>query len=407
MRPFAVVALVCGLSLSGLSLPGPARADGPPLKIGVLEDMAGPYADLSGKGSVIAAQMAVEDFGPVLGRKVELVTGDHMNKADIGVGLAKRWIDVDNVEMITGLSNSAVALAVRNVASASGKIDIVNGAGSSDLSGKACTPTSFHWVYDSYGLAKTISVATVRAGGDSFYMVLVDYAFSTAMSRDGTRFAEAAGGKSVGSVRVPLNTADYSSFILQAQSSKAKAFILALAGADFINFVKQAREFGLDSGGQKIASYIAYSNDIHALGLKVAQGLLLSESFYWDLNDKTRAFSNRFYAVAKKMPNSMQAGVYGSVTHYLKAVKAAGTTDAKIVAAKMREIPVNDFMTDNGKIRVDGRLPRPMYLFQAKTPAESKGEWDIMKPVQTLSADEATRPLSESECPLVKAADAK
>ncbi|PAY07404.1 MULTISPECIES: ABC transporter substrate-binding protein [Bradyrhizobium] len=394
------------LTLSLILATDVVRAEEPALKVGVIEDMSGPYADLSGQGSVISARLAVEDFGPVLNRKVEIVSADHMNKADAGVAIAKRWIEADGVEMITGLSNSAVALAVRNVAVSSRKIDIVVSAGTGDLSGKACSPTSFHWVYDSYGLAKTVGMATIRSGADTFYQVLVDYAFATAMARDGSRFAEAAGGKAVGSVRVPLNTADYSSFILQAQASKAKAILLALAGADFINFVKQAQEFGIVDGGQKLASFITFVNDIHSLGPKTAQGLLSSEAFYWDLDDKTRAYSKRFFAIAKKMPNSMQAGIYSAVTHYLKAVQAAGTTDAIKVAAKMRELPVNDFMTENGKVREDGRLPRPMYLFQAKSPKESTSDWDVLKPIQKLSAEEATRPLSESECPLVREAQA-
>ncbi|MCA6123182.1 ABC transporter substrate-binding protein [Bradyrhizobium sp. WSM 1704] len=403
LLPAGRMLLACLIVLSA----SVARSEERVLKIGVLDDMSGPYADLSGQGSVIAAKLAVEDFGAGLGRKIEIVSADHMNKADAAVAIAKRWIEAEGVEMITGLSNSAVALAARNVASSNGKIDIVVNAGSSDLSGKACTPTSFHWVYDSYGLAKTVGMATIRSGADTFYQVLVDYAFATAMGRDGSRFAEAAGGKPVGSVRVPLNTADYSSFILQAQSSKAKAILLALAGADFINFVKQAHEFGITDSGQKLASFITYANDIHSLGPKTAQGLLSSEAFYWDLDDKTRAFSKRFFAAAKKMPNSMQAGVYSAVMHYLKAVQAAGTTDAKQVVAKMRELPVNDFMTDNGHVREDGRLPRPMYLFQAKSPKESAGDWDILKPIEKLSAEEATRPLSESECPLVKDVQAK
>ncbi|MES5482401.1 ABC transporter substrate-binding protein [Bradyrhizobium sp. INPA03-11B] len=395
------------LACSILLLAGPVWSDEPPLKIGVLEDMSGPYADLSGQGSLTSARLAVEDFGPVLRRKVEIVSADHMNKADAGVAIAKRWIEADGVEMIVGLSNTAVALAVRNVVAANGKIDIVTSAGSADLSGKACTATSFHWVYDSYGLAKTVGMATIRSGADTFYQVLVDYAFAAAMARDGSRFAEEAGGKPVGTVRVPLNTADYSSFILQAQSSKAKAILLALAGADFVNFVKQAHEFGIVESGQKLASFITFMNDIHSLGLQTGQGLLSSEAFYWDLDDKTRAFSKRFFAATKKMPNSMQAGVYSAVMHYLKAVQAAGTADAKKVVAKMRELPVNDFMTENGKVREDGRLPRPMYLFQAKSPKESTADWDVLKPIQKLSAEDATRPLTESECPLIKEAHAR
>jgi branched-chain amino acid transport system substrate-binding protein len=403
MRPLGSILIAICISL----LPHAARSEGPPLKIGILEDQSGPYADVSGQGSVTAAQMAAADFGPVLGRKVEILSADHMNKADVGVAIAKRWIDVDGVEMITGLGNTAVALAARGVISSSGKVDIVTGSGSSDLTGKACTSTSFHWVYDSFALAKTIGSATVRSGADTFFMIAADYAFGTAMSRDGSRFAEAAGGKSLGGIRVPLNTSDYSSFIIQAQGSRAKAVMLAIAGQDLINFIKQAHEFHVNENGQKLASFVTFVNDIHALGLDVAQGLLLSEAFYWDLNDSTRAFASRFHAARKKMPNSMQAGVYGAVKHYLTAVQAAGTTDGKQVAAKMRELPVNDFMTTNGKIREDGRVLRDFYLFQVKSSAESRGDWDVMKPIQKLTGEEAFRPLSESECPLIKATPAK
>lgn len=401
----ATQTLMAVLAISALSVW--AHAAEPPLRIGVLEDMAGPYADVSGPGSVAAAKMAAEDFGPVLGRKVEIVSADHQNKADVGVAIARRWLDVEGVDMITGLGNSAVALAVRNIASGKGKIDIVTSAGTSDLTGKACTPTSFHWVYDSYALAKTIGAETVRSGGNPYFMVLADYAFGTAMSRDATRFANEAGGKSLGEVRVPLNTPDLSSFILQAQASRAKAIMLAIAGSDLNNFIKQAAEFRLVESGQRLASFISYVNDVHALGLKTTQGLLLAEAFYWDLNDDTRAFSKRFHAQLKKMPNSMQAGVYSAVKHYLTAVQAAGTTEPGKVAAKMRELPINDFMTKNGRAREDGRVLRNFYLFETRSPADSKGEWDVLKPIQTLSGDEAFRPLSESECSLVKAASAK
>jgi branched-chain amino acid transport system substrate-binding protein len=397
-RLLGSVLAACTLGLCS----GAAWSEEPSIKIGIMEDMSGPYADIGGRGSVVSAQLAAEDFGPVLGRKVEILSADHQNKPDLGVTIAKRWFDVDGLNMITGLSHSGVALGVRTAAVSSGVIDIVVGGGNSDLSGKACSPSSFQWLYDNYGLAKTVGTATIRSGADTFYQVLVDYSFAVPMARDARHFAELAGGKDLGSVRVPLNTADYSSFILQAQASKAKAVLIALAGADFVNFIKQAHEFGMFDGNRKIASFITFASDIHALGLDTAQGLLSSEAFYWDLDDKTRAFSKRFFERMKTMPSSVPAGVYSSVYHYLAAVKAAGTTDEKAVLAKMRELPVNDFMTDNGHIREDGRLPRPMYLFQAKTPKESTGEWDLLKPIQKLSAEEATRPLSESECPLVK-----
>ncbi|WP_312018216.1 ABC transporter substrate-binding protein [Bradyrhizobium semiaridum] len=379
-----------------------AAAEEPPLKIGVLEDMSGVYADATGMGSVVSAQLAAEDFGAVLGRKVEIVYADTVSKPDTAVAIAKRWIDLDGVEMVTGTGSSAVGLAARTVLSARGKIDIVTTGGSSDLTGKACSPTSFHWVFDTYALAKTIGAATVKSGADTFFTIATDNAFGTAMTRDGIQFGIAAGGKSLGEVRVPINTADYSSFILRAQSTHAKAILLGLAGQDIVNFIKQADEFNVVGGGQKLASFVTYATDVHALGLKVTQGLLLSEAFYWDLNDETRAFAKRYFERQKRMPNSIQAGAYSAVKHYLTAVKAAGTADGKVVAAKMRELPVNDFMTANGKVREDGRLLRDFYLFQVKSPAESTGEWDMLKVVQKLTGEEAFRPLADSACPLVR-----
>ena len=394
--------LLAGCAMALLSGAAAIAETKPPLKIGVLDDLSGPYEDVSGKGSVIAAQLAAEDMKEVLGRKVEIVFADHTNKADVGAPIAKRWFDVDGVDMVTGLGNSAVALGVRNVAANAGKIDIVVNAGSSDFSGKFCSPTSFHWVYDTYGLAKTIGTATIRSGAKSFYMILVDYGVANALQRDGTQFATAAGGKSAGSIRVPLNNKDYSSFILQAQGSSADAILLGIAGADLVNFIKQAREFGVSQDKTKMASFLSYINDVRGLGIDAAQGLLLSEAFYWDQDEKSRAFARRFYERAKKMPNGMQAGVYSAVNHYLKAVQAAGTTDTKAVVSKIRELPVNDFMSDNVKVREDGRAARPMYLYQVKKPGEPKGEWDVMTPIQKLSAEEATRPLSESECSFVQ-----
>ncbi|WP_312010942.1 MULTISPECIES: ABC transporter substrate-binding protein [unclassified Bradyrhizobium] len=388
-------------------VPLAADAQEKPIRIGVLEDLSGVFADVTGPGTVAAAQMAANDFGPVLGRKVEILSADHQNKADVASTIVRRWLDLDDVEMITGLGNTAVALAARGVASSKGKIDIVTSGGSSELTGKACTPTSFHWVYDTYALAKTVGGATVKSGADTLFFVVADYAFGAALARDGTRFAEAVGGKILGSVRVPLNSSDFGSFILQAQASRAKAVMLAIAGQDLVNFIKQAGEFQVAQGGQHLAAFVSFATDIHALGLKTTQGLLLSEAFYWDMDDATREFGKRFFVTRKAMPNSMQAGAYSAVWHYLTAVKAAGTTDSQKVAAKMRETPINDFMTKNGRIREDGRVLRDFYLFEVKKPEESTGAWDLMKKVQSLSGDEAFRPLSESECPSVKEAQAK
>lgn len=382
-----------------------AAQDAKPVKIGVLEDMSGVYADITGPGSVAAAELAVADFGPtVLGRKIELVSADHQNKADVGAGVARRWIDVDNIDMITGIGNSSVALAVRNLTREAKKIDIVTSAGVNDLTGKACSATGFHWVYNTYSLSKTVASASVRAGGDTLYFVAADYAFGAALARDGARFAEEAGGKVLGTVRAPLNSADFSSFILQAQSSKAKNIGLALAGNDLVNFVRQASEFNIVQQGQSLSAMIMFVNDIHAIGLKVAQGLYLAETFYWDMNDDTRAFAKRFYEKRKAMPNGMQAGVYSAVKHYLTAVKAAGTTDSAAVAAKIREIPVNDFFSQNVRVREDGRAMRNMHLFQVKKPDASKSDWDLLTPVDTLKDGAAFEPLAESGCPLVAGA---
>lgn len=394
--------LACALALAG---PCAATAqETKPLRIAVIDDMSGVYQDVTGPGSVVAAQLAIEDFGPtVLGRKIELLSGDNQNKADIASGIARRWIESDGVEMITGLGNSSVALAVRNLARDKKIIDISSGSGLNDLTGKACSPTGFHWVYNTYALAKTIAAATVRAGNDSIFFVAADYAFGANLARDGAKFAEEAGGKVLGTVRTPLNTPDFSSYILQAQSSKAKNIGLALAGQDLVNFIKQASEFGVVQRGQSLSAFVAFVNEIRALGPELTQGLYLAEAFYWDNDDETRAFAKRFYEKRKAMPNGMQAGVYSAVKHYLNAVKAAGTSNSEIVAAKMRATPINDFFSKNIAIRADGRVMRDFHLFQVKKPADSKGEWDVMTRVQTLKGEEAFQPLAGSECPLVAA----
>lgn len=394
--------LACALALAG---PCAATAqETKPLRIAVIDDMSGVYQDVTGPGSVVAAQLAIEDFGPtVLGRKIELLSGDNQNKADIASGIARRWIESDGVEMITGLGNSSVALAVRNLARDKKIIDISSGSGLNDLTGKACSPTGFHWVYNTYALAKTIAAATVRAGNDSIFFVAADYAFGANLARDGAKFAEEAGGRVLGTVRTPLNTPDFSSYILQAQSSKAKNIGLALAGQDLVNFIKQASEFGVVQRGQSLSAFVAFVNEIRALGPELTQGLYLAEAFYWDNDDETRAFAKRFYEKRKAMPNGMQAGVYSAVKHYLNAVKAAGTSNSEIVAAKMRATPINDFFSKNIAIRADGRVMRDFHLFQVKKPADSKGEWDVMTRVQTLKGEEAFQPLAGSECPLVAA----
>jgi branched-chain amino acid transport system substrate-binding protein len=372
------------------------------VKIGVLDDMSGPYAENTGPGDVAAVRFAIADFGgSVLGKPIELVTADFQSKVDVGVGIAKRWYDDENVDMILGIPNSAIALALVRIAQEKNRIVMPTAAATSELTGKSCTSHSIHWIYDTYGQGKTIVNAISKMGGDSWFFVTVDYAFGLAVEADATNFIKAAGGKVVGSVRHPLNTADFSSYILQAQASKAKGLMFANGGNDIINGIKQAAEFGLAKQGMKISAPLAQFPDVKGVGLKVAQGLLISSPFYWDMTPEARAFTDRFTKVIGRPPSFIQAGTYGAVLHYLKAVQAAGTDEAKAVMAKMKELPINDFMTKNGQVREDGRVIRDMYLMQAKTPEESKGEWDLVKMVATVPGSEAFRPLSEGGCPLV------
>mgnify|MGYP001403954416 CR=1 FL=1 len=395
--------LFAGLAVAGmaLGLAGAAQAQ-KPFRIGVMEGFTGVYGDLTA-GEVEAIQMAIDDFGgKVLGRPIELLSADHQTKPDVGAAIARKWFDVDDVKMITGIGTSSVALAVRKIAQEKGRIDINSGAASADLTGPACSPTGAHWTYDTYALAKVTGGAVVKDGGDSWFFLTADYAFGHALERDVTTVVKAAGGKVVGGVRHPLSTQDFSSFLLQAQASKAKIIGLANAGNDTINSIKQAGEFGIVKGGQRLAGLLVFSTDVQALTLPVAQGLVLTEAFYWDLNDETRAWTARFRKKKDKLPSMLTIGVYSSTLHYLKAVQAAGTDDAKAVMAKMRELPVNDPMTKNGRLREDGRLVRDMYLFQVKSPAESKGKDDIYKLLATVPGDQAFRPLKDGKCPLVK-----
>jgi branched-chain amino acid transport system substrate-binding protein len=381
-----------------------AQAQTPgPLKIGVMDGFSGVYGDLTA-GEVEAMQMAIEDVGgKVNGRSVEILSADHQTKPDVGAAIARRWYDTENVKMITGLGTSSVALAVRKISQEKGLIDINTGAASSDLTGPACSETGAHWVYDTYSLAHVTGSAMVKAGGDSWYFLTADYAFGHALERDVSEVVKASGGKVLGAVRHPLSTQDFSSFLLQAQSSKAKVIGLANAGQDTINSIKQAGEFGIVKGGQKLAGLLVFATDVQSLTLPVAQGLVLTESFYWDLNDETRAWTKRYRAKKDRLPSMLTAGVYSSTLHYLKAVQAVGSADdAKAVMAKMREMPVNDVMTKNGKLRPDGRLVRDMYLFQVKSPDESKSKDDIYKLVATVPGDQAYRPMNEGKCPLIK-----
>jgi branched-chain amino acid transport system substrate-binding protein len=374
-----------------------------PLKIGYILDMSGLYADITGIGSVEAARMAVEDFGgSVLGRKVEVVYADHQNKADIAGAQARDFFDNQGVEAILDVAASATALAANEVAKQRNKIIVFSGPGAVRLTNEACGPLSVHYAYDTYALAHGTGLATVKRGDDTWFFITADYAFGQDLERDTAAVVTANGGKMLGSVRVPLNTPDFSSFLLQAQNSKAKVIGLANAGGDTITAIKQAHEFGLAKSGQKLAALLAFVTDIDSLGLEIAQGLILTEAFYWDTNDETRAWSRRFFDKVKRMPTSAQAGVYSSTLHYLKAIAAAKTTESAIVMKQMKETPVNDMFAHGGKIREDGRMVHDMYLFEVKQPSESKERFDDYKLISTIPADEAFQPLSESRCPLVK-----
>jgi branched-chain amino acid transport system substrate-binding protein len=362
------------------------------VKIGVLNDMSGLYADLAGPGSVVAAQMAVEDSGLTKkGWKIDVISADHQNKPDIGVNIARQWIDVDKVDVISDVPTSSVALAVANLAKEKNSILLDSGAGSSDLTNKACSPNTIHWTYDTYTLAHGTGTALTKSGGSTWFFLTADYAFGAALERDTTAAVEAAGGKVVGAVKHPLNTADFSSFLLQAQASKAKVIGLANAGGDTVNAIKQAAEFGITSGGQKLASLLMFISDVHALGLQTAKGLNMTETFYWDLNDGTRAFSKRFQDRMKNhaMPTMVQAGVYSSLLHYFKALNSLGENphDGAKMVAKMKTMPTDDPIFGKGSIEANGRVLHPAYLFEVKSPAESKGPWDYYKLVATIPAN--------------------
>ena len=374
------------------------------VKIGVLSDMSSLYTDLAGAGSVVAARMAVEDSGiEKRGYKVEIVSADHQNKPDVGSAVARQWYDVDKVDVIVDTPNSGVALAVNQITKDKGKAFLVSGAASSDLTGKACSPNTIHWTYDTWMLANGTGNAIVKTGGDSWFFITADYAFGHALERDTEAVVLKSGGKVLGKVRVPLNNQDFSSFLLQAQASKAKIVGLANAGGDTTNSIKQAAEFGIVKGGQNMAGLLVFLTDIHALGLPTAQGLIFTETFYWDMNDQTRAFAKRFAPLDKGIhPTMIHAGVYSAVTHYLKAVEALKSDDGTRVVEKMKATPTDDPLFGKGSIRADGRKIHPAYLVEVKKPAESKGPWDYYKIRATIPADQAFRPLADGGCPLVK-----
>jgi branched-chain amino acid transport system substrate-binding protein len=389
------LALIPGLACAAVS-------DGV-VRIGVLTDLSGPYADLSGNGSVEAAKLAAEEFGgTVAGARIDIISADHLNKPDLGASIARRWYDNEQVDLIVDVPTSSVALAVQTIARDHNKMVIFSTGASEALTNKECSPVGISYTYDSYSLGKVVASAVVKNGGDTWFFVTADYAGGQSMEASVRAVLTAEGAKVLGGVRHPLNTSDFSSFILQAQASKAKIIALANAGSDTITAIRQTREFGVTEGNQQLVAILLYLTDIKALGLEVAQKLLLSTSFYWDMNDKSRAWSNAFMKRTGRMPTDVQAGVGSAVGHYLHAIKALGSDDGLSVSKWMKDNPVNDFFVTNGRIRADGRMMKDMYLAEVKTPAESKGEWDYLKIVRTIPAEEAFRPASESECSLLR-----
>ena len=377
--------------------------DKPPLKLGGILDMSSLYADITGSGSETAAKMAAEDFGgAVLGRKIEIVVGDHLNKADLSANIARDMIDNQGVEMIFDVAASATALAAAEIAKARGKIIMFNGPGSIRLSNEACGPYTVHYVFDTFAQANVTGLAAVKSGLDTWFFLTADYAFGYSLEENTTKTVDAKGGKVLGTVRFPIGATDYSAFLLQAQASGAKVVGLASAGMDTQNQIKQAAEFGITAGGQNLAGLLLMITDVHGLGLQAAQGLYLTESYYWDRNDASRAFAQKYKERTGAMPSMVQAATYSAARQYLKAVEAAGTDETEAVAAKLHEMPVQDAFAENGKVQANGRMVSDVYLMQVKTPAESTGEWDLAKIISTTPGDVAYLPAAESGCPLVK-----
>jgi branched-chain amino acid transport system substrate-binding protein len=396
MKSKIFAAAVAALGLT--AIPASAQQG---VKIGILNDQSGVYADYGGKWSYEAALMAVEDFGgSVLGQKIEVISADHQNKPDLGVSIARRWYEVENVDMITELTTSSVALAVHDLSKQMKKIDIVVGAATSRLTGDACQPYGFHWAYDTRALGVGTGGALTEAGGKTWFFMTADYAFGYALEKDTGDFVKSKGGEVLGAVRIPLNTADFSSFLLQAQSSKAQIIGLANAGLDTTNSIKQAAEFGIVKGGQKLAGLLFTLAEVHGLGLEAAQGLVLTEGYYWDRDDKSRELAQRFFKRTGRMPNMIQAGTYSATLSYLKAVKAAGTKDTEAVAKKLKELPVDDQFAQGGKVLANGRMVHDMYLFEVKKPSESTKPWDYYKQLAVVPGDKAFFSLAESGCKL-------
>ncbi|MES2030151.1 MAG: ABC transporter substrate-binding protein [Pseudomonadota bacterium] len=395
--------LVCAAALTLWTSAASAQVSDDVVRIGVLTDLSSWGRDNSGPGSVEAAKMALEEFGStVLGKPIEIISADHQMKSDVGIQIARNWFDAGKVDAVVDIPNSAIAIAVHNLAKDRNKIALLSGPGASTLTDELCSPNTVHFTYDTYALAKVTASAVVAGGGKSWFFITADYAFGNQLEQDATRFIKASGGTVLGSVRHPTNTADFSSFALQAQNSKAEVVAFANAGQDTDNSIKQSGEFGLVKGGQKLVGLLMFDTDVHAIGLEAAQGTYLTTASYWNMDDKTRAWSKKFYERTKVMPTMIQTGVYGSVLHYLKAIKAAGTDDPAKVMAKMRELPIEDTFVHGGKLREDGRVIRDMYLARVKKPSESKEPWDYLDIVKTVKGDDAFRPVSESKCPLLK-----
>jgi branched-chain amino acid transport system substrate-binding protein len=396
--------LAAGLFLAGLSTAqAQPAASGDPIKLGAILDMGSLYADVTGPGTETAIRMAVEDFGgKVLGRPIQVLIADHQTKADVAAAIATKWFDADGVTAILDVAASSPALAVMNVANQRHKIVILNGPGALSITNEQCIATAVHYTYNTYATARAVTKALLDEGGKSWFYITADYTFGHQLEDDSAAMVKASGGKVLGDSKAPMDTADFSSFLLAAQGSQSQVVGLANAGTDLINSVKQASEFGLTQNGTKLASLGAEINDIHAVGLQATQGMMVGDAFYWDRDDQTRAFANRFFEKLHKMPNMLQAGAYSSTLHYLQAVQAVGSTDSGPVMQKMRDTPINDLFAHNGHIRADGLMVHDMYLFQVKTPAESKGPWDLYKLVATIPGDQAFQSLADSRCPLVK-----
>jgi branched-chain amino acid transport system substrate-binding protein len=402
MKSVAAV-IAAGLAFAASGTAANAQISDDVVKIGVLTDMSSLYADATGKGSLTAVQMAVADYGgKVKGKPVEVVSADHQNKPDVGINIARNWYDNEKVDAIFDVPTSSVALPISALTREKNKIHINSGGGSSDITGVACSPNTVHWTYDTYALSNVAGKAMVKRGEDTWFFITADYAFGMALERDAANVVKESGGKVLGDVRHPLNSSDFSSYLLQAQASKAKVVGLANAGGDTTNALKQASEFGLMKGGQKLIALLLEITDVHSLGLKDAQGLIVTDAFYWDRDDETRAFSKKFLDKVGHMPTMIQAGLYSATLHYLKAIEAIGSDEAPKVMEQMRAMPINDFFAKDGKIRIDGRMVHDMYLFEVKKPEESKGEWDLYKLIATVPADQAFRPLDKGGCPLVK-----